>query len=257
MKRYLLVFFSLLVIFNLYLIAQEQEEDEILPPKRSKSGKLGGAGGFTPTFLFLDNIDVINQFISSANGAKLDNGPLALYGGQGYGYIMLVENLRVGGLGLSGTRKSKALDPNTFTRRDIEYTVGYGGVTIEYAFPIVPRLDISAGVMLGAGGVDVKMTKNTYDTKVWNDVWSEYGSPSPTSEYTRKLSGTFFVYQPSLNVEYAILRWVGLRVGVSYVGMSGGSWKMDDNYDVSGVPSDMNGNGFMINTGLFVGTFIF
>ncbi len=257
MKRLLLLLSFYFVLSTTFLIAQEQEEEEeLLPPKRAKVSKLGGGGGFTPSWLFLD-VDPINQFLKNANAAPLDDDGMLLYGGQGYGYIMLVENLRIGGMGLSGTRKSKALDPNSNTRRDIEYNVGYGAVTIEYTFPVVPRLDIVAGVALGGGGVGLKMTKNQLDTKVWNDLWTEYGSNQPTQEYTRQLEGTFFVYQSSLNVEYALLRWVGLRVGVSYVGMSSGSWKMDGNYDVINVPSDVSGKGFMLNTGIFVGTFLF
>ncbi len=255
MKHAFFLLLSFILFSNLYLLAQEEEE-EPLPPKRSHVGKLGGAGGFTPSFLFLD-VDPINKFLSQSNTASLDNGPLVLYGGQGYGYIMLVENLRVGGIGLSGTRHSKTWDPTTSTRRDIDYTVGYGGVTIDYVIPLRPKLDLTAGIMLGGGGVDIKITKNIHSTSDWDDVWYDYGLDAGIPEYSRKLSGSFFVFQPSVNLEYAIWRWVGVRVGVSYVGMVGGSWKMDDNYDITGVPSDINGNGFMINTGVFIGTFLF
>ena len=161
-------------------------------------------------------------------------------------------------MGVGGTRKAKALDPVTNTRRDIEYHIGYGGVTIEYAIPIKPRLDVAVGVMIGGGGVDLKMTRNVNDTKVWNDLLNEYGDPNQTaSEYSRKLTGSFFIYEPQVNVEYALTRWIGLRVGVSYLGMAGSSWQMDDLYDVTGVPGDIKGQGFMINTGLFIGTFLF
>jgi hypothetical protein len=33
------------------------------------------------------------------------------------------------------------------------------------------------------------------------------------------------------------------------------TWKIDSNYDLLGVPSDVNGNGFMVNLGVLVGTF--
>ena len=256
MKRYLLMSISLLLFANIYLFAQETDEDSLLPPKHTRVGKIGGGLGFTPTILFM-NVDPINSILTKSNAADLNSGPMMLYGGQGYGYVLLVENLRVGGIGLGGSKSSAAWDPNTNTRRDINYHVGYGGVTIEYAWSLTPRLDITPGIMLGAGGVEIKMTKNIIDTKNWNDLWNEYGSNDPTPEYSRTLTGSFFVYQPSVNVEYALLRWVGLRVGVSYLGMTGGSWKMDGNYDIVNVPSDINGHGFMINTGVFVGTFLF
>jgi hypothetical protein len=58
-----------------------------------------------------------------------------------------------------------------------------------------------------------------------------------------------------VNLEYAFLGWLGMRAGVSYVGMSGPSWKVDDNFDLLNVPSGVNGKGWMINLGVLVGTF--
>ena len=85
MKRYLLLLVSLLLFANIYVLAQgQQEEDEPLPPKRSRGGKIGGGLGFTPGFLFFD-FAPLNQYLSSANAAKLTDGPLAMYGGSGYG----------------------------------------------------------------------------------------------------------------------------------------------------------------------------
>jgi hypothetical protein len=37
--------------------------------------------------------------------------------------------------------------------------------------------------------------------------------------------------------------------------MASPSWQVDDKYDLLGVPSKISGKGFMINAGLFVGTF--
>ena len=69
------------------------------------------------------------------------------------------------------------------------------------------------------------------------------------------MSGSFFVVIPSVNLEYAVLGWIGARIGVSYVGMYSPSWTLDDKDDLLGVPSNVNGKGFMINAGLFLGTF--
>ena len=101
------------------------------------------------------------------------------------------------------------------------------------------------------------MNRDDGSGKVWTDLWSDFGSPQPASEYSRTLEGSFFIYEPSVNVEVAILRWLGVRAGVSYVGMAGNSWKLDDRYDVTGVPDNIKSQGFKFNTGIFVGTFIF
>lgn len=252
--------FNMIVLISVcstFLFSQEeqQQEEEILPPKRSVAAKIGGAGGFTSSLLFID-VGPINEVLRGANAAEIGRNAMLLYGGQGYGYIMLVKNLRVGGMGMSGTVKTKSLVGST--RRDVEITVGYGGVTVDYVIPIVSRLDISIGTLLGGGGMDIKMTRDKGNPKEWDNLWNEYGENDyPVYEYSRTLSGSFFIYTPSVNLEFAILRWLGIRAGVSYHGMAGGSWKLDDKHDVYGVPSSINAKGWMINGGVFLGTFVF
>jgi len=261
MYRLLLISFCLLFILEIPLLAQEDEEQVPLPPKHSAQAKIGGAGGFTQNILFLD-LNPINDLLKKSNAAPFSNNPMLLLGGQGYGYIMLVPNLRVGGLGAGGSMVSKSYDPDTDIRRDVELSVGFGGVTIEYAVPVVPRLDIAFGVMLGAGSTSIRMTRNINSNILWEKIWDDYSMDNLlagkyTGEYTRNLSGSFFIYQPSLNIEYAVLRWVGLRVGVSYNGMAVTDWKLDDQYDLIGVPDKVSGRGFMINGGIFLGTFLY
>ena len=60
-----------------------------------------------------------------------------------------------------------------------------------------------------------------------------------------------------MNLEYSLLRWIGFRLGVSYLGMTAADWKQDEKYDLIGVPSDVSGRGWMINAGIFLGTFVY
>ena len=160
---------------------------------------------------------------------------------------------------MSGSIKSTALDAAR-VRRDAELSVGFGGVTLEYVVPVVERLDVSVGTMLGAGGIDIVLRQDAGGAKTWGDEWRQfetgnYSTASQVNHIKQTLSGAFFVWVPSINIEYALLGWVGVRLGASYVGMSAPSWTIDDNYELLGVPSKVNGQGFMINAGLFVGTF--
>jgi hypothetical protein len=245
-----------LVLQIMPLIAQEEEEEPLPPPRPKSAAKIGGGGGFTPVFLFW-NVDALNEFIPS-NAQKFDKNPIALFGGQGYAYIMLLENLRVGGLGVGGSVKTSALERNTNIRRDIEVAINFGGVTVEYVIPIMERLDIVPGILLGGGGMEITTTRNTQrSTFGWDELWNEIEFNSAVPNLTRSIEGSFFVYQPSLQIEYALLQWLGLRVGVSYVGMISPTWKLDEQFDVAGVPNKINGNGFVIHTGIFLGTFLY
>ncbi|HLX13369.1 MAG TPA: hypothetical protein VKS81_11205, partial [Bacteroidota bacterium] len=174
---------------------------------------------------------------------------------QIYAYILIVQNLRLGGLWGSGTKTSQNV--TGAIERDAELKTGYGGLTADYVFPVTQRLDFTVGTLLGGGSVNLKLTKTTGSPVTWDSTWADFGSPGPTQSYTRNLTGAFFVFQPNVSAEYAVLRWLGLRVGVGYNETIATNWREDDNYDIVGVPDNVSGRGFMINAGLFVGTFIF
>lgn len=234
------------------------EEIPPMPPKRSKAAKVGAFGGFTPGWLFAD-VAPVNEVLRNSGGAALNDDGIFLFGGGGSAYIMFVPNLRVGGVGMGGSIRSTALDAFG-VRRDAELTVGFGGVTIEYVIPVVERLDIAFGGMVGGGGMELTLRQDIGGNKTWQQEWGNFGSGNyqnggQIANVSRKLDGSFFVWVPTVSVEYAILGWVGFRVGAGYVGMSAPSWKLDGKHDLLGVPSKVNGKGFMVHGGLFIGTF--
>jgi hypothetical protein len=249
----------LLGILGPSVLAQEEPVAPI-PPKRTRAAKIGAFGGYTPGWLFL-NVDPINAFLQPAGGAALNDDGLFLSGGAGAAYIMIVPNLRVGGLGMGGSIHSTALSADGI-RRDAELFVGFGGVTVEYVIPVVERLDVAVGTMLGGGGIDLTLRQDTGGPKTWLQEWDSFRTGSYSvlpqdqiRDITRTLSGSFFIYVPSVNVEYALLGWMGVRLGASYVGMAAPSWKLDNRYELLGVPTDVHGRGFMVNAGILVGTF--
>jgi len=256
MNRTIIALLAALMVFASTAPAQLEDEYEPIPPAKPSQGKLGGGGGYTPGWIFLD-LDRLNGFITAGGGAPFPDGRLMLNGGQGYAYMLVVSNLRIGGVGMTGTKSSTRVESATNTRRDVDLSVGYGGVTLEYALPIVPRLDITFGTVIGGGGMTLRLRRDQGTARQWGDIWGEIGSPLPVAEYSRKLESSFFVYQPSVTLEFALLRWLGVRAGVGYLGMAGGEWKLDDEYELFGVPEEIDGSGWMIQTGIYVGTFIY
>jgi hypothetical protein len=232
-------------------------QEEPIPPKRSKMMKVGLFGGFTPSWLFV-NIKPINDYVVKSNGAALSENGIFMVGGAGSAYIMLVPNLRVGGVGMGGSTSSSSVQNGL--RRDTQVHVGLGGVTIEYVVPLAQHLDLSFGSMLGSGGMDITLREDAGGNKTWDQEWASFGSGTPqtgsqVSSIARKLGGSFFVLVPSANIEYAVLPWLAFRLGASYVAMIAPSWQLDDKYDLLNVPSNVSGRGFMINFGVLAGTF--
>jgi hypothetical protein len=159
-------------------------------------------------------------------------------------------------MGAGGSQSSSVVGLDGY-RRDADIDISFGGGTVEYSIPITERFDLVPGIMLGGGGIDLNLRKDKPSNKIWNELINEYGSSDSTGNFRRTFKGSFFIFQPSLNFEYALLRWVGLRVGVSYVGMISPTWKLDDAFDVVSVPDKLSGKGLMINAGVFLGTFLF
>lgn len=253
MKKIFLIFFSIIVMN--YVSAQPDESEALTPPKKTYL-RMGGAGGFTSHVLYWKVSDINNSF-RGVNVPKIQDKALVLFGGQGYGYIMFLENLRIGGMGAGGGLTRSLVIQNI--RYDLETKVNFGGVTIDYVFPVSERFDIVAGGIVGWGGMNVKLRRDTWGIKKWDnlvDSWAASGT-SLTGDFSYTLEGSFFIYQPAVNFEYAILRWLGIRLGVSYLTMAAPSWQLDEKFDVVGVPEKLKGNGLMINGGVFLGTFLF
>jgi hypothetical protein len=254
MKRFAALLLAIIALTSL-CIAQEDP----IPPKRSKAAKIGGLFGYVPGWLFVD-VKPINAMIAANKGASLKDNGVYMNGIGGGAYIMFVENLRVGGMGMSGKTSSTALD-GFGVRRDVELNVGFGGVTVEYVHQLGERLNLAVGMMLGTGGIDLTLRQSNGSPLSWTGEWTNLGggtynqTGSQVINSTRKLTGSYFVYIPSVSLEYGILAWLGARIGVSYVGMSFPSWQVDEKYELLGVPTSVSGKGFMINAGLFAGTF--
>lgn len=252
-KRKILSVLFLLMLIHCAPLSAQEEEEPLPPPRRMSAAKAGGGGGFTPLILFW-NVDDLNAFIP-ANAGKFGKTPMLLLGGGGYAYIMLIDNLRVGGMGVGGSAKTSTVSAGV--RRDVEVGVNFGGVTVEYAIPVFERLDIVPGITLGGGGMDITLARDLGGFKTWDALWGDFDLNASTPNVTQRLEGSFFVYQPSVQIEFAILRWLGVRAGVSYVGMFSPTWTVDEQFDLAGVPSRINGKGWVVNTGLFIGTFLF
>ena len=245
----------LLIALSMIAVTLHAQEEPI-PPKRSRGAKVGALAGFTMGYLFMDTAP-INDFLKAGGAAPISSNGVFLYGGAGAAYIMLVKNLRVGGVGMSGHSSSSVLDPATGIRRDAKLTAGYGAITFEYVVPIVERLDFVGGLNIGWGGIDMELRKSSGTSTTWEQEQAAFGSQAlaATNNLTRTLSGNFWIWTPSVSVEYAFLGWLGARVGVSYLGMSSPSWEVDKNFDLVGVPSNVTGKGWMVNGGIFLGTF--
>jgi hypothetical protein len=219
--------------------------------------KVGLFAGYTPGYLFVDTAP-INTYLQGAGGEPFSDGGMYLHGGGGAIYIMVLPNVRVGGMGMSGSTITSKLVNGV--RKESELSVGMGGLTFEYVYTLGGKLDMALGSMVGWGSTGLTLRQNIGTEKSWSTEWGTFGSGNYQNgaqivDVRRDMRGSFFTLVPSVNFEYAPLSWLAIRLGASYVGMFFPSWTLDTEYDLKGVPSDIKGSGFMINGGILLGTF--
>ncbi len=253
MKR-IIAIASLLAIVALATFAQDEDSLGYSNNFRRTKSKVGGAGGFTPAW-GLFKFDEINKVLRSSGMPEMKSDPMYISGGEGYGYIMFLKNVRMGGKGMAGTISSTTYDPTTNTKKNVDYRISYGGFLIDYVMPLGNRLDVSVGLTLGGGSIDITMNRDDGTYKQWDSLWTIFGKNKDTKNTTQHLNGSFFALQPSANIEYAILKWFQIRIGVTYPLMFNATWKLENDKEILGVPDKLKPDGPVITAGIMFGFF--
>lgn len=212
----------------------------------------GMGGGFTPGW-FMPNLDAVNNNLTTFGTNELSKSGFFASGGSGFVYIGFIPNLRIGGMGLGGSTKQTGVKDGY--RREISYSSGFGGLTVEYTLPIVRDFGISLGAIIGGGGTTIEIYRNKGNFD-WTTVWNEASDALTNSgNISRKLQNYYFMFAPTLNIDIPIYRILAFRVGAGYSLAFNKNWKIDNDNELFNVPTDLNSNQFFIQTGVFFGFF--
>jgi len=215
--------------------------------------KFGLAGGLTATWIF-PNYDEINKQLPAFEINEKFDGGILTWGGSGYVYIMLVDDLRIGGMGFGGT-KSVISNTNGFDR-EVKYGLSGGAFTVEYTLPFVKRIAISLGGMIGGGKITIEQFQNKNDF-AWQETWNEFNNLNGTDNISRKMENSYFTISPTINIDVPLTRFFALRVGSGYQFTLNESWTIENAKTLKNVPSSVNGNAFFIQTGIYLGFFAY
>ena len=241
MKKHLILF----IFLTVSIFAQSESQIGWI-------AKFGGAVGISPVVLF-PSFNGINPKLNEL-GMKELNGPLVGWGGGGYAYVMIIDNLRLGGFGFNGLQSEK--NKSGLFNNEVIYSIGGGAATIEYTFPFVKNMALSAGVILGSGSLDIDIYQNNSDLD-WNSVWDVIDKKTPSDYKELSMKNSFFFISPTVNLDFPITRFLAVRGGVGYQFTFGDEWSVGNDVELKNVPSELNANGFFIQTGIFIGLFAF
>jgi hypothetical protein len=211
----------------------------------------GGGIGYVPAW-YIPKVSPVNDFLPSGM-PELSTSGFFSSGIAGFIYIGFVKNLRVGGMGFGGSINSTQ-KINTLNR-EVVYSLGGGGVTLEYTLPFIKNFGVSVGTVIGVGNMEINLygSSSSFD---WDAVWEDFSDPNlPSDSYSKLLTNSFWMLTPTLNVDYPIYRFVSLRLGVGYQITFASDWTADNDQPLAGVPSNITSNSFFIQSGIFVGFF--
>lgn len=228
----------ILVFLSLCLYSQD---------RRYFDAPFGGGGGYTPGWIFV-NVDELNKQLISFGSGQLSKNGFYTSGGAGFLYIGFIPNLRIGGMGFGGSTSESSLSDGFL--REAVYQISGGGFTVEYTLPFIKDIAVSVGSIIGGGSVNIELHRNSGNFD-WQNLWQE----TSTNNISRRLSNGFFLFSPNINVDIPFNRFVSLRIGGGYQIAISGDWEIENERQLFNVPSKLNGNGFFIQSGLFLGFF--
>lgn len=230
------------LLISLVLITFSHSQD-----KKYFDAPFGGGGGYTPGWIFV-NLDELNNQLVFFGSGKLTTKGFYTSGGAGFVYIGFIPNLRIGGMGFSGSTSESSL-LNGF-QREVVYNIGGGGLTVEYTLPFIKDVAVSVGAIVGGGGISIELYRNSGNFD-WQNLWTD----SLSQNISRTLTNNFFLFSPTLNIDIPFYRFISFRLGLGYQLALGKSWKIENDKTLNNVPSKLNGNSFFIQSGLFIGFF--
>ncbi|MDR3610013.1 MAG: hypothetical protein P4L27_05590 [Ignavibacteriaceae bacterium] len=224
----------------------------------------GGGGGFTPGWSF-SKVSSLNSMLSQVGLPTVASSGIFTTGGAGFIYIGFVPGLRIGGMGYGGSTSSKGTITPIITGSrlvsapynvETDYSIGGGGLTIEYTLPFIKSMGVSLGAAIGGGSMTVELYRNGQNNN-WGDIFKSASGNNDLDESHKTLKNNYWVISPTLNIDIPFYRFLCFRVGAGYNFTLGEEWKLDNDQSIAGVPSDFNGHSFYIQAGIFIGFFSF
>lgn len=260
----------------------------------------GGGVGYSPMYISLDSIPGTKMMTALGLNTKNFDSPFIVHGGEGFTHIS--GRWRLGGYaGIGSSRISNIMDVYFYQETNdsigiqqnslpllndgdkivpyegsfrptvtAKFSFTLGAVILEYVVPIFRDLEISGGVLMGLGRVNVSIDQHTGEAQ-WNNLFSNaYGTVSngalyfsvdssltdsaandlietmqgttlsPVNGYggMTDLSGTFFNFQPYVAIKWQIMDRMGLRLSLGYNRgtIDAGEWRLNDRKQIADSP---------------------
>ncbi len=215
----------------------------------------GSGIGYSPIFILFDYSSI--AALDDLGNLSLDHTafskPFIIHGGEGFAHLS--GHWRLGGYAGIGGSQISTLDTASGINKSIDAALSLtlGAATIEYAIPIFRDMEISGGILMGLGRVNLQVSQSSGSSD-WSDQFTVVYGSAITVPHSTDLSAVFFSLQPYLSVKWQILNRVGFRLSAGYNSgtVAGGRWYINGREPISNSPESMF-QGLAIRSMLYFG----
>ncbi|MCX7877300.1 MAG: hypothetical protein N2510_01515 [Ignavibacteria bacterium] len=242
--------FTRIVFFLTFLLAfiSYEVNCQFLP-------SFGIAGG--PKFGWNFNITKdLNALIKNGDFPETSDKGFFQMGGGGFIDLPVKKHfIRVGGFGNGfSTHLTKKIN-DTLTKAT-NYSMGEGGIGIEYIIPATKFLDLSFGTLISTGRLKLELYNYSSDEVSWENVFGEISSNIESGNLSRIFRSRFYSFSPQLGIGLMLRKYMYLKIDFGYQFSIHNTWTVDNEVRVRNFPEKIKATGPFINAGLNFGLFI-
>ncbi len=215
---------------------------------------MGGGASFSFVTLKPD-LTPISSFLNEFGSGDLANSYKYGFSFGGFAYVMVVKNLRIGGLGFGAGNSTQKITIDGLVKKAV-YSYGGGGVTVEYTLPFIRSVAVSVGAIIGGATAKFEFYQNLGIID-WRELSDNFANGKPSKNTMHSITNNFFTFAPTINFELPVNRFLAVRLGGGYIIPFSDEWKADDEVGILNLPSDLKSNTFFVQAGVLFGFFIF
>jgi hypothetical protein len=162
--------------------------------------------------------------------------------------------IRISGFG-NGFTSKQSRSVNDTLKKDANYSMGQGGIGLEYIFPLGTFVDITMGALFTTGTLQLELFQYGNDYGNYNTIFGEYTSNGSSTNLSRTFKSRFYSIQPQVGIGLMLRKFLYLKFDAGYQISTQNAWRVDNDVEVQGFPETIKSNGFFINAGLNFGIF--
>lgn len=237
-----------LLLFLLFFGILGSSKAQLLPSFAIAGGMRAG-WHFNPT-------KELNLQLKNAGFPEMSENGFFTLGGGGFFDLPSGDNfIRIGGLG-SGFTSKQSLQANDTLKKDVNYSMSLGGISLEYIIPVSSVFDLTFGTQITTGTLKLELYQYGNDLGNYSAIFGELQSNGSSNNLARIFRSRFYTVQPQIGIGIMLRKFMYLKIDCGYQVGAQNTWRVDNDIKVNDFPKGIEAKGLVVNLGLNFGLFI-